>query len=133
MRRGLYTLMLMGCLALPARADETAIRQVISDQITAFLADDFEAAFDFASPSIRSIFRTPENFGAMVRDGYPMVWRPAEVDFLKAETIAGQLWQNVMVRDADGVLHILEYQMVEGDDGWKINAVRVRKAPAGAV
>lgn len=117
--------------ALPLRADESAFRSVISDQITAFQADDFDRAFTFASPSIQGIFQTPENFGRMVREGYPMVWRPADVTFLEAEVIAGQLWQSVMVRDGQGALHILEYQMIETEAGWKINAVRMRPAPPG--
>ena len=118
-------------LCLPARADEAAIRSVISSQIAAFQADDFAQAFSFASPVIRQVFKTPENFGTMVRQGYPMVWRPAEVNFLTIDIINGELWQNVMIRDRMGGLHVLEYQMVELENGWKINAVRLRKAADG--
>ncbi|MEO3415591.1 DUF4864 domain-containing protein [Roseovarius sp. CAU 1744] len=124
------------CAALflcgPARADEAAIRSVISSQIAAFQVDDFTTAFSYASPTIRQVFGTPENFGVMVRKGYPMVWRPAEMNFLSIETVDGLLWQNVMIRDQDGALHILEYQMTRLVDGWKINAVRIRKAVEGA-
>lgn len=133
MRMILLAMAILAGLSLPARADEPAIRQVISSQIEAFRADDFETAFTYASPSIKSIFGTPERFGVMVRKGYPMVWRPAEVQFLSIEEIAGQLWQNVAIRDATGALHVLEYQMISGDNGWKINAVRIKKAPQGAV
>lgn len=118
-------------LAAPARADEAAIRSVISSQIEAFQADDFVTAFNYASPAIRQIFKTPENFGTMVRQGYPMVWRPAETNFLSVETVDGLLWQNVMIRDQSGGLHILEYQMIQLENEWKINAVRMRKAPDG--
>ena len=131
MRHFTSVILMIICFCGAARADEDAIRSVISDQIDAFQQDDFETAFTFASPSIKSMFGTPERFGVMVRQGYPMVWRPAEVSFLSAETIAGQLWQNVLIRDAQGALHILEYQMIEGPDGWKVNAVRLRKADAG--
>ena len=135
MKQFLFVLIAVSYLALPARvqADEGAIRQVISDQITAFLADDVDTAFGFSSPTIRSIFGSSENFGTMVRGGFPMVWRPQDVTFLKAEVIDGQLWQAVMMRDAKGVLHILDYQMVTIEGDWKINAVHLRKAPAGAV
>jgi hypothetical protein len=104
---------------------------VIAAQIEAFLADDFDTAFSYASPMIQGMFQTPENFGVMVREGYPMVWRPSDVEFLSLETRQGVLWQDVLVRDAGGALHILEYQMVEGDEGWRINAVRVRKPGDG--
>jgi len=135
MRHGILAVVLAvlmaALMALPTRADE-AIESVISAQIEAFLEDDFETAFTFASPAIRNVFETPERFGRMVRQGYPMVWRPAEVTFLSLERRGPELWQNVLIRDAEGALHVLEYLMVPGGDGWLINAVRVRKAPAGA-
>lgn len=117
-------------MAVPAKANDE-IESVISAQIDAFLADDFETAFSFASPMIKNIFRTPERFGQMVRQGYPMVWRPAEVEFLSIEERGSGLWQNVLVRDAAGAVHILEYQMIQSEAGWLINAVRVRKPGDG--
>ena len=123
------------CAALffsaPARADEAAIRSVISSQIEAFQADDFARAFTFASPTIKQIFKDPDRFGVMVRQGYPMVWRPAEMNFLSLDMIDGLRWQYVMIRDQSGGLHILEYQMVPLENEWKINAVRMRRAQEG--
>ncbi len=132
MRQLLLSLCAMVLLCFPARADEAAVQSVISSQIEAFEADDFTEAFTFASPMIRQIFETPENFGTMVQHGYPMVWRPAEVRFLSLDAIDGKLWQSVMIRDQNGGLHILEYQMVELENGWKINAVRMRETAGSA-
>lgn len=106
-----------------------AIRGVIRSQIDAFLKDDFATAFTFASPSIQGIFGTPDNFGSMVRNGYPMVWRPSTVDFGELREVAGGLWQRVIVRDAEGRVHVLDYQMVEGESGWRINGVQLLRAP----
>ena len=131
MRPFLAALLMMFVLAIPAKADGTAIENVILNQIEALRADDFATAFTFASPMIQGIFGTPENFGTMVRQGYPMVWRPADVQFLELEDIDGALWQSVMIKDQAGRLHVLEYQMVKGETGWKINAVRFREEPAG--
>lgn len=117
-------------LSLPVRADDAA-RQVISDQIAAFQQDDFETAFTYASPMIKGIFGTPQRFGQMVRDGYPMVWRPSDVEFLEAEQIGKALVQDVLIRDGEGVLYEVEYEMIQGEDGWKINGVRVKRAPEG--
>ena len=133
MRHFLSILLLMLSLAVPARADEAAIRDVISSQIEAFQADDVATAFTYASPTIQGIFGTPENFGLMVRQGYPMVWRPAEVRFLSLETVDGRLWQVVMMRDQAGKVHVLEYKMINGPQGWKIDAVRFRKDGEGLV
>ncbi|WP_350156252.1 DUF4864 domain-containing protein [Roseovarius indicus] len=130
MRHMIAAVLMTLALALPAKANED-IEKVISNQIDAFLADDFETAFTYASPMIKDIFGTPEKFGQMVRQGYPMVWRPSEVNFLSIDRRGKELWQNVMVRDAEGALYILEYQMIPGEMGWLINAVRVRKATEG--
>lgn len=107
------------------------VRSVISSQIDAFLADDFVTAFDFASPMIQGMFGTPERFGAMVRNGYPMVWRPADVQFLSADERGGAVIQNVMIKDAGGKLFLLEYEMIETESGWLINGVRVQEAGDG--
>lgn len=115
----------------PARAqgEADAIQGVISRQIEAFQADDFETAFSYASPTIRRLFGTSENFGAMVRNGYPMVWRPAEVQFKDVRGSGSLFHQRVLVRDGHGVYHLLEYQMIPGAEGWKINGVWMLEQP----
>ena len=125
MRRLLFAISLSAGLATGAFAQSAEIEANISAQIQAFQADDFATAFTFASPNIQNLFRTPENFGAMVRNGYPMVWRPSDVRFLELREIAGALWQKVMITDGDGRVHILDYQMVPLESGWKINGVQL--------
>ncbi len=115
-------------LALPAAAQDAPIRATIEHQLQAFQADDFATAFTFASPTIRSIFGTPENFGRMVSEGYPMVHRPAAVKMLELREVAGGLWQRVMITDQSGRTHLLDYQMIEAENGWQINAVHLLKA-----
>jgi hypothetical protein len=122
------------CLSLmsaPVLADEPrnpAIEGTIQSQIDAFLADDFATAFSFASPNIKGIFGTAENFGAMVTQGYPMVHRPRSVEMLELREVAGNLWQRVLVTDQSGTSHMLDYMMVETPDGWQINAVQLLPA-----
>ena len=108
-----------------ARAQGTEIEGVIGNQIDAFKADNFEQAFEFAAPNIRNIFRTPENFGRMVTQGYPMVWRPAEVTYLELREENGSYWQKVQIVDAQGRVHMLDYRMLDTDSGWKINGVQL--------
>ena len=102
---------------------------MIQSQIEAFLAVDFETAFTFASPNIQGLFGTPERFGMMVRQGYPMVWRPADVRYVELAEIGGQVWQRVMITDQAGAVHMLGYQMIESGEGWQINGVRILQAP----
>ncbi len=125
MRRLFLAVTLSVGLSSTAFAQSAEIEANIAAQIQAFRADDFVTAFTFASPNIQRLFQTPENFGAMVRNGYPMVWRPSDVRFLELREIAGNLWQKVMIVDGDGRVHILDYQMVQQENGWKINGVQL--------
>lgn len=110
-------------------ATDKGIEATISGQLEAFKADDVGTAFDFASPMIKNIFRTPENFGAMVQQGYPMVWRPAEVTYLDQRAVGPEIWQKVRITDGAGRIHILEYQMIPVADGWQINGVQLLREP----
>ena len=104
---------------------------VITEQMSAFLADDFATAFTYASPMIRSMFGNPGNFGAMVRDGYPMVWRPADIRFedQRPGRRPGEVVQRLSLRGPDGSYYICDYTMVETPAGWKINGVQILPAP----
>lgn len=115
--------------AQEALSSNPRIQGTIQSQIDALLQDDFATAFAFASPSIRSIFRTPENFGAMVRNGYPMVWRPSDVRFGPLREIEGGLWQQVLIQDEKGRRFVLEYLMEQVDGAWRISGVQVVPAP----
>ena len=130
MRRVFLAFMASIFLATMASADERAeIAGVIGDQIEAFKADDFATAFTFASPSIKQLFGTSDRFGSMVRNGYPMVWRPGEVRFLDLEEMGSARLQRVLITDLSGASHLLEYQMIPTENGWQINGVRIIQAP----
>ena len=105
------------------------ISSVIGKQIEAFQADDYEGAFAFASPSIKRMFGSAQNFGTMVQRGYPMVHRPADVEFLDQIDRDGATYQTVRIQDQNGVDHHLEYMMISGPDGWQINGVRFLRPP----
>jgi len=131
-----YVIALLLAISLaPAglRAQGSEIPDVIRDQISAFQADDFTAAFDHASPTIKRLFGTPERFGQMVQSGYPMVYRPADVQMLDLREMGAARLQRVMIRDAEGRLHFLDYQMIPSDAGWQIDGVQiVRDGQVGA-
>ncbi len=114
-------------LALPLRAQEQDIRTVINDQISAFRADDFATAFTFAAPNIRMMFQTPDRFGQMVREGYPMVYRPQSYAFEELRDTGGSKLQSVLIEGQDGYYYIAEYDMVLTGQGWKIRGVRIFK------
>lgn len=128
--------LLLGLWAGSVRAQEAGanIRAVITEQIEAFKVDDFETAFAFASPALREMFGSSSRFAEMVQNGYPMVWRPAQVRFSGLETRDGRMVQSVLVTDAEGALYVLDYDMIPGAHGaWRIDGVMVRRSgDAGA-
>jgi hypothetical protein len=132
-RRGLLAALALLAAALaapgPAAAQSEGIERVIGSQIDAFLQDDFERAFGFASPGIRQRFGSPETFGRMVRQGYPMVWRPQRYEFQALESEGGRLRQEVWIADRAGKAWIADYFMVEVDGEWRIDGVSLREAP----
>ena len=140
MRATLLSLSLL--LALPALSQEAAtpdaildagaIEAVISDQLSDFNERDVDGAWEHASPLIQGIFGSAGNFGAMVEQGYPMVWTNAEARFLELREEGGALRQKVLIEDAEGRPWILDYEMVAdpgAPDGWLINGVQVLPAP----
>ena len=104
---------------------EPDIEATITAQIDAFKMDDFARAFSFASPGIQSFFGSSDRFGSMVRNGYPMVWRPGDVEYLELRDVSGNLWQRVKIIDQSGRTHVLDYQMIRTQTGWKINGVQL--------
>lgn len=125
-----FTLVFLLSFASFTHADEAAkpaITGTIQSQMDALLKDDFEQAFSYASPMIKQMFGSPQNFGTMVARGYPMVHRPADIRFLELREIAGALYQKVQVRDGKGQFHVLDYQMIKDETGWKINGVQLLK------
>lgn len=115
---------------IPAQAqDARAIEDVISDQLNAFTARDVDTAWTYASPMIQGMFGNPQNFGMMVERGYPMVWNNSDVRFLELRDVNGAPTQKIMLRDTRGGLHILDYSMIETEDGWQINGVQLLEPP----
>lgn len=112
-----------------AFAQADPIENVIGNQLQAFNDRDVDAAWQYASPMIQGMFRTPENFGAMVQNGYPMVWDNADARFLERREGPQGVMQGVLVRGPEGALWVLDYQMIQTADGWQINGVSILPAP----
>ncbi|MDQ2735792.1 MAG: DUF4864 domain-containing protein [Pseudomonadota bacterium] len=107
--------------------DAKAIRAVVEAQLAAFAADDARGAFSYAAPSIREMFGTPDRFMAMVRAGYPVVYRAASVSFLNPLSSQGQLFQGVELTDADGSLWLATYRLErQPDHSWRISGCDVQ-------
>jgi len=112
-----------------AWAQDASIEAVITEQLQAFNDRDVASAWVHASPLIKGIFGTPENFGMMVRNGYPMVWDNSDVRFLDSTDLGRMTRQEVQIQGPDGLFYILDYSMIDTADGWQINGVQVIPAP----
>jgi hypothetical protein len=140
--RALAVLVLCVSLAAPwaaARADETAstlppadreaIHGVIQGQLDAFRADDAGTAFSYASPGIQGMFGDAGHFMAMVKTGYPMVYRPRSSSFGGLVDVDGRTVQKVRVIGPDGRAALAIYTMEREPDGtWKIDGCQLTES-----
>jgi hypothetical protein len=116
-----------GLLAAPARAEVSAenaqaVQATVQAQLAAFAADDAERAFSFATLTIRTMFETPANFLAMVRQAYPAVYRSANVLFLSPRALDAAVVQPVQLKDAAGQSWLAMYTLQRQAAGrWLIN------------
>jgi len=118
------------CGAQPAvsEADSKAIRAVVQAQLEAFAADDGVRAFSYASPGIRQQFGSPEVFMAMVRQGYPVVYRPASTSFLPVLRDGDEIVQPVRMTDRAGLVWMALYRMEkQTNDTWRIGGCTVAR------
>ena len=123
--RSFFVILICLLLGSPATSGpKEDVHETITLQLEAFLDNDFVRAFTYASSSIRTMFRTPENFGNMVRNGYPMVWRPEKFTFLEHRKAAGGRSQDIQILDQDGEFHYLRYFLMHTSNGWKISGVQ---------
>jgi len=114
-----------------SKGDARKVRSVIEAQLSAFAADDAKRAFSYAAPGIREMFGTPERFMAMVREAYPVVYRPAAVSFLQPEAIDGLVIQAVEMTDARGGVWTAVYRLErQRNRAWRITACEI--APSDA-
>ena len=133
-----FVLILMMSWGAPALAQDTPpaaqveqlpLQDIIRQQLDAFNARDVDLAWSFASPMIQGMFGNPGNFGVMVSEGYPMVWDNSAAKFLAQREVDGRIYQQVMVQDTNGALHVLEYTMIQTAQGWKIDGVSLLPPP----
>jgi len=134
LRRLLPAALAAWVLALPAaatsadfgRAQEKSVRSVIEAQLAALAKNDAVKAFSYAAPNVRRAVGSPDAFLAMVQRGYPVVYRPASVAFLKAEGKGSQAIQRVLMVDGEGEAWLATYSLEQQKDrSWRITGCNV--------
>ena len=137
MLRSILAIVLWGFMSAASLADSISatdkaeFQRIITAQITAFRADDGPAAYDFAAPVVRNIFPTPEIFMAMVKQGYPQVYRPQSFNFTEALIDPmGRPAQKMTVVGPDSKSYIALYSMEKQPDGtWRISGCTLLEIP----
>ena len=106
--------------------DEKAVQAVVQSQLAAFAKDDADKAFSYAAPQLRKTIGNASAFMAMVKNSYPVVYRPASVAFLKAEGSGDDIVQKVQMLDASGTSYLAVYSLQrQKDKTWRISGCTV--------
>ena len=85
-----------------------------------------EKAFSYAAPELRKSIGSSAAFMAMVKNSYPVVYRPASVVFLKAEGSGDDVVQKVQMLDASGTSYLAVYSLQrQKDKTWRISGCAV--------
>ena len=124
------TLFLSVAALTPARAEEPLVsaQRVIQSQIQAFLSDDAETAYGYASPTIRKLFPDKDRFFAMVKKSYQPVYHPGNFAFgrFKVSDDGQMVLQEVLVTGSEGTDWTAVYDLRRQEDGqYKINGVQM--------
>ena len=111
--------------------DKISIKTVVSSQLQAFTEDDAIEAFSYASPKIQSIFRNADNFIAMVKESYPSVYRPRNINIGTVEIYRGIPILLVYLVGPDGKFVTANYEMQkQPNKEWKIDSCILTTAEA---
>jgi hypothetical protein len=109
-----------------------AATATVMRQLDAFRRNDFDAAYGFASDSIRALFDRPA-FEQMVRGGYPEIAGPATAVVTGADVAPdGRVFLRLTIVGLNGRSVDAIYEMVLEGAGWRINGVVARPSPASA-
>ena len=114
--------------------DEQEIISVVSQQLQAFQDDDFEKAYSYASPTIKTIFSDYKKFRDMVVGQYQAVYRPKSINFGNVTTQGGTTFLEVYLVDPDGIFVTAIYTMQQQeDDSWLINGCFLNQAKSDQI
>ncbi len=120
----------LGASIDPGPAAGHAIDQAILSQWQAIRASDAAGGFAFASPRLREMYGTPDQFFAMVEAGYRPVLQAERLEFLRFVEFRGYLTREVRLTEPSGGSQDALYMMTRLADGsWRI-AGCVLMAPA---
>jgi hypothetical protein len=123
-----FTACLVASTPVSAEDPVDMSRQVIQRQIDAFLKDDADTAYSFASPGIKARYPDKTAFFAMIRNSYQPVYHPGNYAFGRSKSIAdgALILHEVTITGQDGKNWKALYKMARQPDGsYKIDGVLI--------
>ena len=102
---------------------EEIVKRVISSQLMAFKERNVEKAYSFAAPNIKKQFFNAKNFGLMVKNGYPVIWRPKNYQFVKFSSNGTRSIQRVLFKSTTDALLTYDYLLEKFSNEWRIAGV----------
>lgn len=132
----LLAVSLLAATGASASDNLASARGVIEKQIVAFLNDDVDSAYAFATPAVQKNFPEPRLFLEMVKRNLPPVYRPGNYAFGRAlsETDGGTIAQELLITGPKGKDWRAVYVLQRQDDGnYRINGVRLSKLKDPAI
>jgi hypothetical protein len=103
-----------------------ALHKVIANQLAAFRADNYEAAYAYADAAIKSQFPV-EQFEQMVKRGYPEIAHSISATFGLTFDNGDEAVVNVRVIGADQQAVPYQYMLHRDGDSWRITGVALLK------
>ena len=104
------------------------VHYTISSQIDAFKKNDVNEAYTFAAPNIQAQFPNPDTFGLMVKNGYPIIWKPKSFKFVKFKDLGDKCIQRVLFQSYEGSLETYDYILEKNNNLWRIAGVLTIKS-----
>lgn len=93
-------------------ADAAQVHDAVQGQLDALARDDAEKAFSFAAPNVRNRLGSADRFLAMVRSGYPVVYRHTSADFMVPQRLHdGTVVQRLRMTDTAGQSWLATYTL----------------------
>ena len=134
-KAAVFAACLVGASATFAVAEDSAsdpvAQSIIDNQIKSFRTGDFEQAFSHASPNLKKMFGSVDNFIRMVRSGYGPIYGAQSWAFGRSRSISGTLYQEVQLVGPNGNNWTAVYSLQKQADGsWKITAVQMKRGDA---
>ncbi|WP_136657409.1 DUF4864 domain-containing protein [Nitratireductor sp. XY-223] len=129
-------LMATSSLANDEDTDLATARGVVEQQIIAFLNDDIDAAYSYASPGIKNLYPEPQRFIEMVKRNYQPVYRPGNYAFGRSHSATGgnMIALELLITGPKGKDWRAIYILNRQDDGnYQISSVRLMKLKSPAI